>query len=383
MRKKRFLAVVLSAAMVAGNTVVASAALSPTPYTGKNGSGVSFNATGVAADTAEVNQSVTGQGYFQDKVDMKVFRVVVPTQRDNTKEADLFDFILDPQDLISQTGAARYKKGKALNSTSKIVSVNNFKKASLYFVNSANGVKSLSDTSDELEIINKSTMDVSVSVNAKVVGSTDIGISTNKTFAGNNTPSVYIGFVRGDTEKALSANDTAYIDEAVLGNAKEFYKVSYNEAADTTTYDIPSVNSAGKSESENAYKTYKFKLTGASNVNADWTSVNSPTSGPAVTITYHLKARSAANSITAKVEANKGTTVDLPGATGVESITYAAADGSTKTLPEENYNFKAAEYKLVFTNAFSTTLATNANFTSRDYVVHLTGGSTVVVTLTK
>lgn len=375
MRKKRFLAVVLSAAMVAGNTVVASAALSPTPYAG----GVSFNATGAAADTAEVNQSITGQGYFQDKVDMKVFRVVVPTQRDNTKEADLFDFILDPQDLISQTGAARYKKGKVLNGTTKMVSVNNFTKSSLYFVNSVNGVKSLSDTSDELTIINKSTMDVSVSVNAKVTATTDIGISTNKGFAGSNAPSVYIGFISGGKEKALSANDTAYIDEAVLGNAKEFYKVSYNEATDTTTYDIPSVNSSGKSESQNAYKTYKFKLTGATNTKADWTSVTSPAAGPAVNITYHLKARSAANSITAKVEANKGTAVELPGATGIDKITFEGSDG-TKILPVENYKFTD---KLVFTNEFSTKLATNADFVSRDYLVYLTGGGTVVVTLTK
>lgn len=383
MRKKRFLAVVLSAAMVAGNTVVASAAITGTNYTGPNGAGTSYNATG-SAIAGEASGSVTGTGYLKDKVDMKVFRVVVPTQRDASKEADLFDYILDPQGLIDATQAAKYKKGAAIDGANKNVSVNSYTKSSLYFVNSANGVKSLSDTSDEFQIINKSTMDVDVSVNAKVTAATGISVSTDKAFAGDKSASVYIGYKRtsptgGKEEIAISENDTAYIDQATIGNAKSFYQVSAN-ADGTMTYDIPSMNSSGKSESENAYKAYKFKLTGATNTKGDWDSLNSGATGPVINITYHLTPHEGGTSY--QLTAGKGLAVPLEDATGVEKITFAGDDGE-KTLPTDKYSFDSAGKRVIFTNDFCTSMANSTTFTSRDYVIHLTGGGTVQITLTK
>lgn len=375
MRKKRFLAVVLSMAMVTGNAVVASAAVTSTPYPG----GISFNATGAAAENAQVNQTVTGTGYLTDKVEDRIFRVVVPTQRDASKEADLFDFILDPQELIDQTAAKKYIKGAKIDGANKLVSVNKYTKSSLYFVNSANGVKSLTNTSDELSIINKSTMDVDVSVNAKVTPVGGISVSTDKTFAGNDSASMYLGFVRtspsAKDEAAISDNDAEYIDQATLGNAKAFYKVSANDDG-TITYDIPSVNGSGVSESQNAYQTYKFKLTGATNTKGDWGSVNAGT-GPAVQITYHLMPHPENAKTTYKLTSGRGLSVPLANATGVDRVTF----GNNQVLPNTNYSFSGGA--LIFTRDWCTTMADSASFTSRDYVIHLTGGGTVEITLTK
>lgn len=382
MRKKRFLAVVLSMAMVTGNAVVASATVTPDTYNG----GISFNATGAAAENAQVNQTVTGTGYLTDKVEDRIFRVVVPTQR-VTGDPDLFDFILDPQELIDQTAAKKYIKGAKIDGSSgnKMVSVNSYKKSSLYFVNSANGVKSLTDTSDELSIINKSTMDVDVSVNAKVTPAGGISVSTDKTFAGNKSASMYLGFVRtspsAKDEAAISDNDAEYIDQATLGNAKSFYKVSANDDG-TVTYDIPSQNASGVSESQNAYATYKFKLTGTTNTKGDWGSVNAGT-GPAVQITYHLMPHPENAKATYKVTAGRGVSITLSNATGVSRVTFTGGDGNEATLPTDKYKFTADTGIFVFTSDLCTTLANASGFTSRDYVIHLAGGGTVEVTLTK
>lgn len=370
MRKKRFLAVVLAASMVVGNAVVASAETSTQTDTYTE---VSFNETGTPIPTSQGKASGTGTltGTTQDKV----FRVVVPAQRVNT-EADLFDFIMDPQGLIEKTNGAKYLSGN--NDTGKLISINSApgEGSTLYFVNSANGVKTLSNKSDEFKIINKSTMDVDVSVNAKVTSSVpaSMSVSTDKTFAGYTKPSVYIGLIpTGGTEKALSANE-AQVATSTIGNAKKFYVTSWN-SADDYTYTIPSMNGTTP-ESANEYKTYGFKLTGATNGKADWVNPSPVAATATVDIVYNLSEHAGASY---QLVAGGGLLVDvnLGSAKGIKSITF---DGG-KVLAASNYSLRVEEQQILFTKAWVESMLAAESFTSRDYTVTFDNDTTVDITL--
>ncbi len=343
MRKKRFLATILAASMVMGNVVMASAS-------SITQTGVSHNAAG--SNIPEVTQQVTGTGYLSDTVQDKVFRVVVPAQR-TAGEADLFDFIMDPQQLIKATGGSKYISGADL-AVGKKVSINSYSEqdSTLYFVNSANGVKTLSNTSDALEIINKSTMDVDVSVNASVTTTgTGLTVSTDKTFKDNKNPSVYLAMIangKADAAVTLSTGD-ARVATGTMGNAKEFYVVSENNGS--VSYNIPSMNATtGKAESENAYKKFTFQLTGAVNKDADW--VNPQVTGTAnVAITYHLtehvdKAPSIAQtSYRMSSGQDVDINVDLGVATAISSIKYSVTSGE-KVLDPTNYQLSNGVLKI-------------------------------------
>lgn len=387
MRKKRLLAVTLAASMVMGNVVMASAATTDTYKE------VSFNATG--APIAPQQGQVTGTGYVTDLVQDKIFKVVVPAQR-VTGEADLFDFIMDPQGLIDATSGAKYISGADIaGGSNKEVSINNYTKISkdtgLYFVNSSNGTKTLSNTSDELVIINKSTMDVDISVNAKVEASSGgrLTVSTDSEFTDYKEPSVYIGIIpNGKTEKPLSAGD-ARVDTATIGNAKEFYTTSYNGT--NIVYDIPSQNAKGEAESTNAYKTYKFKLTGAVNKEADWMNPSQVSNTATVTITYDLTEHvDKAPDIATKsytLTQDRGLAVDVSlgdgdkAATGIQGITFNNGTADVD-FPAANYSFNATTKQLIFTRDFVNTMLGASAFTSRDYKVTFNDAAKTTVTIT-
>ena len=116
MRTKRFLSVVLSAAMIAGSSVTAFAA---------------------TATTSPAHGTLTGKGSMEGIVDLDVFRVDVPTTP--TSGVTDLDFIMDPQELIKATDGKRYLSTNAANTSG--ISVNSkadIEMGTVYFVTSDN-----------------------------------------------------------------------------------------------------------------------------------------------------------------------------------------------------------------------------------------------------
>ena len=132
----------------------------------------------------------SGTGTLEGTVDTDVFAVVLPTDSESA-----FDFILDPEGLIAATDEAHYsgktfEEGKAL-----------------YFSNAAaDKTTDYSSKSDLLDIINKSSMKVDVSISAALTDNTDIKLAASKTFENDTDTSIYLALIDGDeAETALTA----------------------------------------------------------------------------------------------------------------------------------------------------------------------------------
>lgn len=377
MRKKRFLAVVLTASMTMASVVTAWAA--PTVGTGSK-----------PMDSAI---TVTGDGTVEGIVDTNIFNVVVPT---TVSEGSIFDYIMDPQELIGETDAAKYVAGAGkLGSENTPVSINsgNFTKSSLYFVNdlTVSGSTRLSNTSDPYKLINKSVMDVDVSVNAKLSGAQGVSVSTDKTFKDAESTSMYMAVKEGSTEKAISTADAAdYLLTATMKNAKDKYEKKLLSDNSTYVYEIPSVNKAGQTISDSDFAgKYEFQLTGACNTEADWSGFSganlSNLSAPSVVVTYYLTPHTPKGAAfeASSYEATNGQDLAMKlslgdmGATKITSITY----GDNKTLAESNYTYSNGT--LTFKSSYISDLYTYmTDSTSREYTVSFDEGDPAIVTVT-
>lgn len=349
MRKKRFLAVVMAASMVLSSSVVASAA-------------------NIVEE--ETTDHLTGQGGVEAVLSENVFRVELPVISENT---DVFNFILDPQELIKKTNGARYDKSNSGNTTG--ISVNNvatdIEFGSMYFGNRKNGslsVNYLSGTSDSLTIRNLGAVSVDVALSATISGMDGIALSTNDQISGNDQidSSVYlalVGDVSGNSPvtKAIT-EDPAAITTVLSGNGDDFGPKyvsdndGYEYVLDSSVTNLPE---------------YSFALTGASGGKvADWKQYENIT--PTVDVVWTVKPYyesvaptiatgnyTAASGARVEVAINLGTG-DLA-ATGIASIAYKNSQGQDSVLAESNYQF--ADGVLTFGRTYVAGLTASREFT--------------------
>ena len=278
MRTKRFLSVILSAAMITGSTVTAFAA---------------------TETTSPAQGTLRGNGQMEGIVDMDVFRVDVPTTP--ASGVTELDFIMDPQELIKATEGKRYLSTNTANTSGiSVNSKSDIEMGTVYFVTSVNGATKLSQKSKQLEIVNKSSKAVDVSLNAQITGLTpggDIKMSEDPAFAGSVSTDLYLA-VEGKTDKetqtktnSISEGDQRIVectlDDADFAYTKEY--ISGNDSTAATRYEYK-ITSANMSANAAKFPRYTFQLTGKCNTNkgVDWSEVN-PSTAPAVQIVYNIK----------------------------------------------------------------------------------------------
>lgn len=347
MRQKRFLAVLLAATLALGSSVTAFAG------TVSSGDVTKDPATG----------TMTGKSNLEGLVDTDVFIVEVPTIP--TKSP--LDFIMDPQNLIEQTGGAKYATSNTNMDKRNGISTDNISYNSLYFTNmtSANTVSGLSASSDALMIKNKGTNDVTVKMDAKVTQLGNISMSTNSNVSQNTAPTLYLALTGED----VSGNNaqTAAVSKTEDDNlASISTRISGCDAA----YEV-SVNSANEygyklSSNDVDFDGYAFKLTGTcgGGAYADWATIGKTMEKTPVKVdvTWNITtyvdpvAPSLGSSTIAKpTEANKAAFVDIDfgagalAAKGIKSITFV--DGSdTKTLAADAYEVVNGQLKIKATH---------------------------------
>ncbi len=237
MRLKKFLAVGLAVTMTMGSSVVAFA-----------------DDTTITSPT---DGSASGTGSVEAVVDKDIFKVVLPTISDTS-----LNFILDPQGVIAATSNAKYTGA-------------NFEAGkTLFFQQSTNDYK---DTSAEFTITSKSAVDVDVTLSAKVTGNDSVKLSSDSNFAGDTDASMYLGVIV-DTDEAVAITDDGATVTKKLENAVSEYEVKYSGG--NYVFDLKDA------PDESAFKTFKFKLTGASNANGDWTGLDAV--APKVELTWNV-----------------------------------------------------------------------------------------------
>lgn len=233
MRRKRLIALVLSAAMVAGNSAVAFA--------------------------ADMEGGEQGKGEVQYVATSDVFSVVLPTEK-ASGTASTFDYLLDPDGLIAATKTQTDKRYTGEFEDGK----------TLYFKHAAqvNG-KDYTDTSDELKVINKSTQGVVLTVTAKVAAADGVTMDADGTFSAaagaGNLYLALVGKVSGETNDTIKALTADGVTASVTIPADEnAYAVTWNATA--KQYE-KALTSAAAAAGYSGFKDYTFKLTGACKAN--------------------------------------------------------------------------------------------------------------------
>lgn len=294
-----------------------------------------------------------GTGELEGVVKTDVYTADLPTA-----SATAYNYIVDPQGLIRKTNAAKYN-GKT------------FGEGTVFFPNTA-GDNDYSNTSDAAKIVNKSSKNLSVKITATATPDSAAGaaaVATTKDFPNTNTNlEVYLGItdsVEGSTEKALTAAGVNMT--AVLGQSPEdAYEYKYDSTTSKYSYALKTDVSKFK------FAEYSFQINGAANANAAW---KEDTAIPAVSVKWDVDLTDDAATVatpaqTPADEAPSVTTttanlvsgqpleisVDLGAgdkkATGIASVTYPTASGTTGTVPNTRYAY--ADGKITFDATWST-----------------------------
>ena len=219
--------------------------------------------------------STTGQGDLDIAQESAIFSVVLPTVPEDSSP---FDYIVDPEGVIKITDAAKYD-GATFEEGQTV-----------YFANTS-GTTDYSHVSDTLVATNKSTMDVTITVEATVAEADGIELVTKNSLAAATTASLYLGFSDSVGNQTPTALTTAGLTaSANIAAAEGAYTISYN-AAEGCYEKVLDEDFAG------TFETYSFKLEGACStkgwdsslelpaVDVVWSIENPAYSGPIVSIT--------------------------------------------------------------------------------------------------
>ena len=226
--------------------------------------------------------------------------VTVPTERNEiisvvlpvVEERDLFSFFIDPLHIFYNTFG---------NSGGDITVEED---ACLLFYNHDGSEYTLSSRSDSLDIINKSTVPVEVTITVKLEDADEITIMQNKEFENRDSCEMYLALVDNEgNEQPLSENgevtvivnlDRAPLDayayvpcDPVTGPAISRIPRSvpltgyiYELCEDTGEYRY------AYQSGEVAFDIYSFGLMGVCNDKGDWTSISSK---PHVTVSWNVE----------------------------------------------------------------------------------------------
>ena len=187
-KMKRVAAIVLAAAMTMGSTLT------------------------VFADDG----GTTGKGENEGHVDKELINVILPTVP--ATDGSPFEYVTDPERLIQETAGAKYKDYKFPAEDAD---------TGVYF---RVGEKEFSNTSEVLQVINKSSCNMKITVKAKATasaGGKDLKIATKADV--DATDQLYLNLKVGQTDQIISATE-ASVEKVVSGNADNF-EVQYDGSA--------------------------------------------------------------------------------------------------------------------------------------------------------
>lgn len=189
LNKKKGLAMLLTATMVAGSAFPV-----------------------LAADTSG---GATGAGSSEGHLEKKITNVVLPTDGDTS----VFKYNIDPERLIQETGGAKYENTVFPEKDSD---------TGVYFATdltdeetTAGKTAKYANTSKELVVTNKSSHKINLTVKAKASqADTDITLANSSTIEGDD-PQLYLGLTVGTETKTIGTTDAVFTDE-IAGKADNF-----------------------------------------------------------------------------------------------------------------------------------------------------------------
>lgn len=227
--------------------------------------------TPVTDDTVSDNTSLVGEeNLIVQELELpvvsdakEVFDIELPT----LAEESIFNYILDPQGIITATDAIMYGGIP-------------FEEGATLFFENGEGAYGLSSRSDLLQVTNKSTTSVRIYVYAKVTPVDGVIMMPEREFVDEST-SLYLALVDEDgTEIPMGTGEEAVLVKELKATPTGIYSLEYNEESGEYEYVL-----ADKTEAE-VFDSFSFGLTGACNPKGDWRFVSAI---PKVTVTWRVE----------------------------------------------------------------------------------------------
>lgn len=237
---------------------------------------MAFASTGMVfaedvTDASKATGSVDGTGTIEGYADTDVFTVTLPT-------TNAINFKIDPQELLKATNSTDTIDTVAFGSAS-----DGYGKKVLF---QGNPTTAYTSTSADIAVVNKSTFDVDVNINAKVTGLTkeddSNGYSIALTDSDDNfgsdtamtlalTPTTYT--LTDTTASNEQAGSATYLTDAEEGVTLTTTVAKSDSVKDAYTFDKSSGSYKYQLKSDVAsipFKAVKFNLAGTVNTTANW-----------------------------------------------------------------------------------------------------------------
>ena len=326
---KKIAAVTMAATMLLGSSLTVAAA---GPTGGDSGSG-SF------------------EGYVEET---SVFSASVPTNA-----ANVFNFFVDPNGLLEETGYARLTGKSAADFEGD---------ATLFFTRTpSDTVKEFGKDSEKVTAKNMSSYDVKIEVSAFITGIDGITMADSDTIGSDvQDPTLYLAIVSGSDKVAVKADEGGLLRGDIVGTPENF-SIQYNTEKGKYEYTQKAADQLTD------WATYDFYLTGA--CGGKWTDAQAEAT-PTVELTWKITDPNAneAPSIAKTIfNISAGTAVQIPvdlgagekKATGISKLQFVK-NGATNDVDASNYTLA---------NGVLTIKATvidglmSASAASRDYTI--------------
>lgn len=315
----------------------------------------------VTVSASQVAQGyATGSGGIIDTVNKNVFDVILPTNTEGT-----FNFTLDPQKLLYAYDSETY----------------NDPDTTLYFNTNTN-------KSEELTITNKSSMDVNVTIEAKMTNTDMITmVDDPAAFEGDDTTSLYLGLIlAGGEPVALEQAGTVEATTTLSAVPESEWEMKGNPLNGDATWELKD------DADQEKFDTTEFQMTGACNSNADWSEISKQKKAfnPTFDVIWTIEATTEepadqAPSGPATHTHNVGTlstiTVNLGkgelAATSIKSVKYATA--ATGSWTDSAANLTASGNTITITAALWGSLSGQKNQKRYIQVIFDDAASTTIV----
>ena len=201
--------------------------------------------------------------------------VMLPTIKEEIISVDLptvgdespFDFYIDPQGLLYDTGAVRHGGGVVEEG------------AYLLFHNHDDGEYDFSGRSDRLKVTNRSTVPVNITITAKISDLGDLRMDQDGSFEDENDCAIYLAIVDDEgNERVLSEDGEVSVEVELSSAPSEAYTFRYDESTDTYEY-------VYQNYEDISFDSYSFGLRGECNANADWSGISA---SPRLMVTWSV-----------------------------------------------------------------------------------------------
>lgn len=311
-----------------------------------------------------------GSGSLEGVVSTDIFNIVLPAIPEkvvdkNAPIATIYDFILDPQKLLTDGGMANDKyPGKTFEPG-----------ASLFFENTVGTpTYNYSHTSDPLTIQNKSTMDVDVRLNATLAGMNNITLTNDEMFTDDKNASVYLALTTTNNNKVSPIDKYGAFIRSTLAGRPNAYEYAYDAVSGKYKYQLKSDDVL--SAANITFADFTFQLTGACNPSNDWARLPEPIT-PKLTATWTVAPRpddvspSIGKTSFAMCKGQPNIVdIDLGSgdlaASAISSVTYRDPSGATVLLNTSSYTF--SDETLTFNASYIDDLIDNG-IKSREHTV--------------